>query len=1150
MNAARADALVDHGVMLARAARERYGLDDVDGRGTGGPGAIDLAEIRTAREVAHRLNATRQPGRAVPASELAAFGLLDEVLRVVLEAYQEEIDPAAFDQALREVRERVGPRPAERTLEAWERTFAPQEDSRATLEELVLTWLGNANDAARSFRELVDDRPVARSAPYPDTIEAVRMWSSEAPGIGPDQKPLIELLRAPALASPDSLAGQLRYILDHWIELLGERLAARLLALRERLQAGLDQVAEEERATFMRFAGAGADGAGGDAAAAHGFEALGADAEPERFSQDVEWMPRVVLIAKSTYVWLDQLSRQYRRDIHTLDAVPDEELDRLARFGVTGLWLIGLWERSRASERIKRMRGQPDAVASAYSLDDYAIAADLGGPDAHANLAGRAWQRGIRVASDMVPNHMGIDSRWVMQHPDWFLSLPYPPYPAYSFGGQDLSSDERVGIFLEDHYWDGTDAAVVFKRVDRWTGDERYVYHGNDGTSFPWNDTAQLDYLKAEVREAVIQTILHVARQFPIIRFDAAMVLAKKHIQRLWWPPPGSSGGIPSRAEHSMSQAEFDRLMPNEFWREVVDRVAAEAPGTLLLAEAFWLLEGYFVRTLGMHRVYNSAFMVMLRDERNAEYRLVMRNTLEFDPEILKRYVNFMSNPDEKTAVEQFGKGDKYFGVCTLMVTLPGLPMFGHGQVEGFAEKYGMEFRRAAWDERPDGWLIERHEREIAPLLHRRAQFAEVRDFLLYDFETDGGGVNEDVFAYSNVGPGGERSLVVYHNRYAETAGWLRESAAYAVKSGGDKVLVRRTLGEGLRLPDDPDAFLVVREARSGLEFIRSARELRERGLFVQLAAYSCVVFLDWREVRDGSAHIYRRLADRLGGTGVASIEDAIRELELEPVHGPIRRLLLARPRAVADAARELVTALRDATGAKRGRPDGDVVELIRRRRDAIDRLAAVGAPPVGDGLAEGSTARAAMLGWTVVASIGAIGDSADATATGRAWFEELRLGPVLANAFRELGLDEGGAWTAVARVRVLLLALEPPSTARFGAPAIRRLLDGWFADPDLRGFLGVNRSEGVTWFNKEAFEELLWWWQVLAAVEGPPAAVAATRRLADRLLRAAAEGSYQVDRLVELAALPRRVPSRSSMAKSSSNRRSRRNAPARSHPN
>ena len=97
-------------------------------------------------------------------------------------------------------------------------------------------------------------------------------------------------------------------------------------------------------------------------------------------------------------------------------------------------------------------------------------------------------------------------------------------------------------------------------------------------------------------------------------------------------------------------------VMPVEFWREVVDRVAAEAPDTLLLAEAFWLMEGYFVRTLGMHRVYNSAFMNLLRNEDNAEFRKVLKNTLEFDPEILKRFVNFMNNPDERNGVEQFGR--------------------------------------------------------------------------------------------------------------------------------------------------------------------------------------------------------------------------------------------------------------------------------------------------------------------------------------------------------------------------------------------------------------------------------------------------------------------------------------------------------------
>ena len=603
-------------------------------------------------------------------------------------------------------------------------------------------------------------------------------------------------------------------------------------------------------------------------------------------------MPRVVLMAKSTYVWLDQLSRVYGRDIRTLDGIPDEELDTLARWGVTGLWLIGLWERSKASEKIKRLRGQADAVASAYSLDDYRIAGDLGGEEAYQNLRDRAWTRGIRLSSDMVPNHMGIDSRWVIDHPEWFLSLPEPPYPVYGYNGPDLSDDPRVGIVLEDHYWDDTDAAVVFKRFDRETGDERYVYHGNDGTSFPWNDTAQLDFLDPAVREQVIQTILAVARQFPIIRFDAAMVLAKKHIQRLWWPEPGSAGAIPSRAEHAIPKAEFDRLMPHEFWREVVDRVAQEVPGTLLLAEAFWLLEGYFVRTLGMHRVYNSAFMHMLRDEDGAGYRKVIKETIEFDPEILKRYVNFMSNPDEKPALQQFGKGDKYFGVATVLATLPGLPMLGHGQVQGFGEQYGMEFRRAMLDEKPDPWLVERHEREIFPLLHRRAWFAEASDFLLYDLVTPSGRRRR----------GGARLLerlrppafaghlphpVRLDQRHDPDVRQVRGQGRRWVEAGGPALA-----GRGPRLArTTPAPSSAFRDARTGLEYLRSSKDLWEHGLAVSLDAYATNVFWEFRDIWDGVSGQWARLAARLAGAGVQSLDDALRELQLEPIHGPFRAI-------------------------------------------------------------------------------------------------------------------------------------------------------------------------------------------------------------------------------------------------------------------
>ena len=882
---------------------------------------------------------------------------------------------------------------------------------------------------------------------------------------------------------------------------------------------------------------AAADGGGGGRGEAP--DLAGLEAEPERFSSDSAWMPRLVLIAKSTHVWLDQLSRRYGRDIRTLDAIPDEELDRLARWGITGLWLIGLWERSKASQRIKVWRGNPDAAASAYSLDDYVIAHDLGGEDAWANLRHRAWTRGVRLASDMVPNHMGIDSRWVTDHPEWFLSTSEPPYPAYTFSGENLAEHDRVEVRLEDHYWDNKDAAVSFEWRDRWSGERRYIYHGNDGTSFPWNDTAQLDFSQASVREQVIQTILAVARRFPVIRFDAAMVLAKRHVRRLWFPGPGEGGGgIPSRAEFgTMTQAEFDAAMPEEFWREVVDRVATEVPDTLLLAEAFWMLEGYFVRTLGMHRVYNSAFMHMLRDEDNAGYRRVLKETLEFDPEILKRYVNFMNNPDEKTAVEQFGKGDKYVGVATLLATLPGLPMFGHGQFEGFAEKYGMEFRRAAQDEHPDEWLVARHEREIVPLLHRRSDFAEAQDFLLYDFAHDAGGTDENVFAYSN-GSGAARSLVVYHNRYGETAGWIRDSAAYALKDeDGSKRLERRTLAEGLGIADGAadDRWIAFREQRTSLEYLRSVAEVREHGLHMQMHAYDTRVFWELRELHD-SAHIWRRLAERLGGRGVPSLEDALREQQLGPVHDAVRAAILEPAR---DTVERLVAAVADATGTA---GDRGAVEGM-----ALARLAA--AEPVAARI--GDASQAAALGvWALLSPLGTLPEGAMVGPTNRAWYEELRLAPVVADALRSFDLDEAAAWWAAERIR-LLLDLPLPSSLTGAADTIAaNLVDAWLFHPVARPFLRINRWDGEDWFHGESFAELLEWADRLEAIVapagasgGPSAGVSAwPGEPRARIEAAVAAAGYRVDRL-RAALVPAAV--QGAVVKRPATRSSRRRAAA-----
>jgi glycosidase len=875
-------------------ARKRYDVRDdlVTIRGD-----VLISDHDVALELAQRVNEARAAGEPpLRGADLYAGALLEEVYHLVVARYLETVDPTALEKLDAAMIAALGPR-VDETLERFlarypnrelaegrwrsedylSRPIAGMPGRHAAIEELWTCYLANANPALAAARPLVDDRPLAAQSAYDAMIDVLRGHWREQPGLPGHGGSLFDLLLEPMRASPDDLEGQLRFAQGRWGSLLGESFSALVRRL-------LEAVGTLREANVAR----GGGGPPGAPSAASFSLRRGAAEGEVRFSPDSSWMPQVVLLAKSTYVWLGQLSREYGRDIERLDTVPDEALAELARRGFNALWLIGLWERSKASRTIKRLRGQTDAVASAYALQDYAIAADLGGPEALDVLRERAARHGIRLASDMVPNHVGIDGRWVIEHPTWFVQLDHPPYPAYTFDGPDLSEDPDVAIVLEDHYFDDSDAAVVFKRVDRHTGDARFIYHGNDGTTMPWNDTAQLDYLQAEVREAVIRTILHVARQFPIIRFDAAMTLAKEHVRRLWYPAPGEGGGIPSRSRYgTMTEEAFEAAMPDEFWREVVDRVASEVPDTLLLAEAFWMMEGYFVRTLGMHRVYNSAFMHMLKQEANAEHRALIKEVLTFDPEVLKRFVNFLNNPDEETARDQFGTGDKYFAAVTLLCTMPGLPMFGHGQIEGFSEKYGMEYRRAKVDETPDEGLLARHEHEIFPLMHRRWQFAEVEGFRLYDV-IDGDRVQEDVYAYTNM-VRGAGSLVLVNNAYERRSGRIHTSVPY-VEAAGEAPRTT-TVHQGLAAVGGARRFLVMREQVSGLTYLHPSHEVAEHGLAVALDGFATRVFLDVHELVDHDGSI-ARLVSRLGGNGVPSLVDALDDLRLEGVQDAFLALI------------------------------------------------------------------------------------------------------------------------------------------------------------------------------------------------------------------------------------------------------------------
>ena len=120
--------------------------------------------------------------------------------------------------------------------------------------------------------------------------------------------------------------------------------------------------------------------------------------------------------------------------------------------------------------------------------------------------------------------------------------------------------------------------------------------------------------------------------------------------------------------------------------------------------------------------------------------------------------------------------------------------------------------------------------------------------------------------------------------------------------------------------------------------------------------------------------------------------------------------------------------------------------------------------------------------------------------------------------------MSEGDAWRAVDLVRALTTHQDwfRVGVGNLG-PRTLRLFETWFEDPDLQRFLHVNRYQGVLWFNKESYEQLLGWLLAVAAVaelaegaEGVEARLVEHHTLVSQLLEAGERSGYRVEGLLE----------------------------------
>ncbi|RME09647.1 MAG: alpha-amylase, partial [Ardenticatenia bacterium] len=232
---------------IARALRERYALDESFFLPNGD---VATTDFYTAHLLAQRLNSHRPAEHQASPAELHAMGLLHELAHTIITRYQTERRPRALADAIAWLEARLGRIALETTLRTIVETFPPLPVQRGEmtadeylaatdetgashrerlLEESIIIWLENNNPALTRYRDLFDDRTLARQTAYEPLLAELDAFFRREPPFGPENKPLLELLALPSRIAPHSIFAQLDYIRQHWLDFLPPHLARRIL---------------------------------------------------------------------------------------------------------------------------------------------------------------------------------------------------------------------------------------------------------------------------------------------------------------------------------------------------------------------------------------------------------------------------------------------------------------------------------------------------------------------------------------------------------------------------------------------------------------------------------------------------------------------------------------------------------------------------------------------------------------------------------------------------------------------------------------------------------------------------------------------------------------------------------------------------------
>ncbi len=271
-------------------------------------------------------------------------------------------------------------------------------------------------------------------------------------------------------------------------------------------------------------------------------------------------------------------------------------------------------------------------------------------------------------------------------------------------------------------------------------------------------------------------------------------------------------------------------------------------------------------------------------------------------------------------------------------------------------------------------------------------------------------------------------------------------------------------------------------------------------GLYFDLGAYKYHVFVDFRQISDNEWGQYAQLHHYLQGRGVPNIDEAIKEIFLQPVHYPFRELVnpgmfawlqenlafasqsdeVQIQAAILEAQQKMGYLIReinqhigleadDQLFAEKTRNELDTTLHLPQLIQELPKKARNLITPKDD-----SNHWNLLFSWIFTHNLGeTFGEDADNSPQSRSLLDEWLLGKIVAQTLVELQQTPEKAQKSVDLLKILVAQQNWYARGAVKKKKADKLMKHWLKDPEIQAYLRINRYEGILWFNEEAFDQL-----------------------------------------------------------------------------